>query len=288
MLERRSIRRFAVVCLPHLCDQWQTEIKDKLGLDAVIIRTNTQARLDREIQGDVSVYSYYPYQIISIDFIKSDTRRQVFVNECPELVIVDEAHTCARPSGATKGQQQRHALVFDIAAKDNQHLVMLTATPHSGKPEEFHSLLGLLKPHFEQLDVATASQSERRELARNFVQRKRADVEKWMGEDTPFPERDPGEIDYKLSKKYAEFFDRVLDFARKLVTDKSGGQRQQRLHYWTALGLLRGVMSSPAAGVAMLQNRVSKLELADDSSLDNEDENWPRYSGAGSSGCRAG
>lgn len=94
MLERRVVRRFAVVCLPHLCDQWQAEIKDKLGLEAVIIRTNTQARLDREIQGDVSVYSYYPYQIISIDFIKSDSRRQVFINECPELVIVDEVHSC--------------------------------------------------------------------------------------------------------------------------------------------------------------------------------------------------
>ena len=272
MLERRSIRRFAVVCLPHLCDQWQTEIKDKLGLDAVIIRTNTQARLDREIQGDVSVYSYYPYQIISIDFIKSDTRRQVFINECPELVIVDEAHSCARPQGATKGQQQRYALVSDIASKADQHLVMLTATPHSGKQEEFHSLLGLLKPEYETLDVATASQQERRDLARYFVQRKRADVERWM-EDTPFPKRDPGEIDYKLSKKYAEFFDRILDFVRKLVTDPTEGKRQKRLHYWTALGLLRGVMSSPAAGIAMLQNRMGKLELAEDSAITEDEDN---------------
>ena len=274
MLERRSIERFAVVCLPHLCDQWQTEIKDKLGLDAVIIRTNTQARLDREIQGDVSVYSYYPYQIISIDFIKSDVRRHVFINECPELVIVDEAHSCARPAGTTKGQQQRYALISDIANKPNQNLVMLTATPHSGKPEEFHSLLGLLRPEFETMDVATSAQAERRELARFFVQRKRADVEKWMGEDTPFPKRDPGEIDYKLSKKYALIFDDILEFARKLVTpEQTEGTRQRRLHYWTALGLLRGVMSSPAAGIAMLQNRMSNLEVDEvDSATDEEDD----------------
>ena len=271
MLERRRIERFVVVCLPHLCDQWQTEIKDKLGLDAVIIRTNTQARLDRDIQGDISVYSYYPYQIISVDFIKSDTRRQVFINECPELVIVDEAHTCARPQGATKGQQQRYSLVSDIAAKDDQNFIMLTATPHSGKPEEFHSLLGLLRPDFEQLDVATASQKERRDLARYFVQRKRADVEKWM-EDTPFPKREPGEIDYKLSKNYGDFFDRILEFARKLVADTDEGKRQKRMHYWTALGLLRGVMSSPSTGIAMLQNRIKKLE-PDDSALADDNEN---------------
>ena len=74
LLERRKIKRFAVVCLPHLCEQWQDEIRDKLDLDAVIIRSNTQARLDRQIQGDTSVYDYYPYQVISIDFIKADAR----------------------------------------------------------------------------------------------------------------------------------------------------------------------------------------------------------------------
>ena len=105
LLERRKIKRFAVVCLPHLCEQWQGEIRDKLDLEAVIIRSNTQARLDRQIQGDTSVYDFYPYQVISIDFIKSETRRDVFIEQCPELVIVDEAHSCARPAGASASQQ---------------------------------------------------------------------------------------------------------------------------------------------------------------------------------------
>jgi SNF2 family DNA or RNA helicase len=71
LLERKKIKRFAIVCLPHLCDQWQKEIRTKLDIEAVIIRSNTQNRLDREIQGDTSVYDYYPYQIVSVDFIKS-------------------------------------------------------------------------------------------------------------------------------------------------------------------------------------------------------------------------
>ena len=134
LLERRKIKRFAVICLPHLCEQWQAEIRSKLDIEAVIIRSNTQARLDRQIQGDTSVYEYYPYQVISIDFIKSDARRDVFVEQCPELVIVDEAHTCARPAGASNSQQQRYHLVSRIAAKPGQQLILLTATPHSGKP----------------------------------------------------------------------------------------------------------------------------------------------------------
>ncbi len=261
LLERRKIRRFAVVCLPHLCEQWQQEIRDKLDIEAVIIRSSTQARLDRQIQGDASVYDYYPYQVISIDFIKSDTRRDVFIEQCPEMVIVDEAHTCARPSGAAASQQQRYHLVSRIAKKPNQQLIMLTATPHSGKPEEFHSLLGMLGARFETLDLPNSSQAERRDLARFFIQRKRADVEKWMGEDTPFPTRDSFEWPYDLSRSYSQFFEQILDFARKLIApDLFRGQK--RVQYWTALALLRGVMSSPAAGVEMLSTRLANLAAA--------------------------
>jgi superfamily II DNA or RNA helicase len=262
LLERRKIRRFAVICLPHLCEQWQNEIQDKLDLEAVIIRSNTQARLDRQIQGDTSVYDYYPYQVISIDFIKSDVRRDVFIEQCPELVIIDEAHTCARPAGASSSQQQRYHLISRLARKPNQQILMLTATPHSGKQEEFHSLLGLLRSDFETLDLPNSSQTQRRELARFFVQRKRGDVEKWMGEDTPFPNRDAFEIDYSLSLGYKNFFEDMLDFAKHLITPDpiKGGQR--KVQYWTALALLRGVMSSPAAGVEMLNTRLSGLAKA--------------------------
>lgn len=259
LLERRKIKRFAVVCLPHLCDQWQEEIRAKLDIEAVIIRSNTQARLDRQIQGDASVYDYYPYQIISIDFIKSDSRKDVFIEQCPELVIVDETHTCARPAGASASQQQRFHLISRLAQKPGQHMLLLTATPHSGKPEEFQSLLGLIDPKFEALDLPSSSQSQRRELAQHFVQRKRADVEKWMGEDTPFPRREAFEWPYDLSRPYAAFFDEMLAFARKLVDPDGERDRKKRVQYWTALGLLRGVMSSPEAGVKMLDARLGKI-----------------------------
>lgn len=269
LLERRIIRRFAVLCLPHLCDQWQEEIRAKIGIEAVVIRSNTQARLDREIHGDASVFQHFPFQVLSIDYIKSDARRDVFVSQCPELVILDEAHTCARPSGASPGQQQRHDLMRRIAEKDEQHLVMLTATPHSGKPEEFQSLLGLLHRDFAELDLPMATPEQRKRLAKHFVQRRRGDVLKWMGEDTPFAKREAGEISYELGQSYATLFDQVLDFARKLVSTDSGSEREQRVHYWTALGLLRGIMSSPAAGAEMLRNRLESTTTEQDDNQEN-------------------
>jgi superfamily II DNA or RNA helicase len=270
MLERRLIKRFAVVCLPHLCDQWQEELKAKFDIDAVVIRSNTQARLDREIQGDTSVFEFYPYQVISIDYIKSEQRKNVFISECPELVIVDEAHTCARPAHALKNQQKRYSLIYDLAQKEGQHLVLLTATPHSGKPDEFQSLLGLLQPDYESIDLPSATQTQRRALAQNFIQRKRADVEKWLDETTPFPHRDSKEAAYKLSPPYLKLFADVLEFARKLIASNTTSAYQQRLHYWTALALMRGVMSSPAAGIDMLKHRLDRLDLAEELVADEE------------------
>lgn len=260
LLERREIQRFAIIVLPHLCEQWQQELKDKFGIEAVIIRSNTQARLDREIHGDISVYQFYPYQIISIDYIKSDQRREVFISECPELVIVDEAHSCTKPSFADTSQQQRHQLIKDISAKKDQNLILLTATPHSGKPEQFNSLLSLLNPKYLNLNLAQADQKDRRELARYYVQRRRGDIEKsYAGEDTPFPERDPGEYSYDLSDAYMNFYDKMCKFAFGITQTDEGHAGRQRLRYWTALSLLRGVMSSPAAGVKMLKNRMQKV-----------------------------
>jgi len=290
-LERRVIERFAIIVLPHLCEQWQAELQDKFGIEAVIIRSNTQARLDREIPGDASVFYHYPYQIISIDYIKSDIRRQVFIQECPELVIVDEAHTCTIAAGSQSAQQQRYRLIRDISRKPDQHMIYLTATPHSGKADQFSSLLGLIKPKYESLDLARANQNQRKDLAKYYVQRRRADVEKWMNEETPFPKRDAGEFQYELSDKYSQFYDDILDFALGLTRSGDLHEGRKRLRYWTALALLRGVMSSPAAGVEMIKNRINKkaadeevdssIETADNPILDDDYEKANDYTPSG-------
>lgn len=258
LLDRGEIKRFAVVCLPHLCDQWQDELLSKFGIEAVVVRTSTAARLDRMIRGDQSIFKFFPYQVISIDYIKSEQRKQIFLNDCPELVVVDEVHTCAKPTGAHVAQQQRYHLLHDISLKEKQRLIMLTATPHSGKEEEFRSLLGLLNHGFEGLDLTTASQEQRRTVADHFVQRKRDEVARWMGEDTTFPNRRASEDPYQLSPRYKKLFSDILNFAHGLIESPSQNRRAQRLQYWTALALLRGVMSSPRSGSEMLRKRALK------------------------------
>lgn len=259
LLDRRVVERFAVICPPHLCEQWRYELASKFGIEAVVIRSSTQASLDRGIRGDASVFRFYPFQVISVDYIKSETHRRQFVNECPELVIVDEAHTCARPSGASETQQQRYRLLREIADRQDQGLILLTATPHSGKTEEFQSLLGLLDRRYEAWNLMAAGEQERRELAEHYVQRRRKDVEVWQGryssERTAFPHRDPREIAYTLSPAYLGFYQRLHALVRGLVGGAAQDQAAHRIRYWSALTLLRGAMSSPDCGVEMLASR---------------------------------
>jgi superfamily II DNA or RNA helicase len=266
--ERKEIKQFAIVCLPHLCDQWQEEIKSKFGIEAVIIRSGTATVLERKIRAHENIFRAYPFQIISIDYIKSGHKRQVFIDHCPELIIVDEAHTCAKPAGANNAQQLRYHLLHDIAAKAHQHLLLLTATPHSGKQAEFQSLLGLLNPSFEKTDIVTATEEQRKEIAKCFIQRRRADVLNWLDEETKFPERNSEDQSYEIGEAYASIFNDILTYARELVVSNIDDNRKQRYSYWDALALLRGVMSSPASGIAMLEKKARKKGLQEDSDED--------------------
>lgn len=285
LLERGTIKTFAVLCPPHLCEQWQKELADKLDIDAVIIRSSTAAALERKIVGDdtLNAFNYYPYQVISIDYVKNGAlKNSSFLRDVADLVIVDEAHTCTKNVDTNKKSQsqQRYELLENIAANDAQHLVLLTATPHSGKDGEFKSLLGLVNAEFETYDFSNLTVSEKRKVAGHFIQRKRKNIEKWLDEETPFPKRTTEELPYTLSasSEYFKLYQEVLKFARGISTE-GVAENKARIKYFAALSLLRGVMSSPAAGYEMLQKRKSKLsedeEFTDESVKDNPTiERW--------------
>jgi len=258
LLDRGEVKRLAVLCPPHLCDQWQQELGEKFHIDAVVVRSGTASKLERNIPNDSHIFSYYRHLIVSLDYAKADRRRASFITHCPDLVIVDEAHTCARSNSKTTSQQQRHQLIQEISHKQERHLLLLTATPHSGIEESFLSLLGLLKPEFAQLTLNKLREQQRDNLRSHFIQRRRADVKLWLGNETPFPQRDSLEQPYKLSKEYKALFEDVYDFARGLIKNTTAemSHAQRRGRYWSALALIRCVMSSPAAAIATLSKQI--------------------------------
>jgi superfamily II DNA or RNA helicase len=266
LFDRGEIRRMVVLCPPYLCDQWQKELAEKFNLDAVIIRSGTIGQLEnRKTDKAQSIYQYYPIQIASIDFLKTARNRHQFLLYCPDFVIVDEAHGAANATQGNQAQQQRHELLRDIAANKDRHLVLLTATPHSGIEAAFQSMLSLVQPQFGEWDIANLDEARRIELARHFVQRTRRDIETdWEGEHC-FPQRKPDDKTYRLSPAYLELFHKTYEFCSEMVrTGQSLNRRQQRVRYWGALALLRCVMSSPAAALAALATRHDNLSEAED------------------------
>src|SRR5262249_289727 len=154
-----------------------------------------------------------------------------------------------------------------IAADQSRHVVLVTATPHSGNEEAFRSLLSLLDTDFADLptDLDRAERlGIRRKLARHLVHRRRADIRHYLETDTPVPERKDKEATYSFDNEYRALFDDILAFAREYVSSSEDGQRRRRVRYWSALALLRCVSSSPAAAAATLRSRAAVDQAADD------------------------
>src|SRR5581483_9400917 len=264
LLDQGDVRRLAVLCPPHLAEQWQAEMSDKFHLDAELVLSGTAARLERDLAYGTSLFERYPLTVVSTDYIKSDRRRDDFLRAAPELVIVDEAHTCTDASAGRGGRHQRYQLVSGLARDPQRHLLLVTATPHSGKEDAFRALVGFLDESFRDLPEDLTSDEkarERRRLARHMVQRRRADIEHYLA-DTPFPKREVREETYSLTADYRALFEKVLAYARETVADAAGGTHRQRVRWWAVLGLLRALASSPAAAAATLRNRASTADTA--------------------------
>lgn len=247
-LDRGAARRIGVLCAPHLCQQWADELESKFGVSAAVVQSSTVRRLERGLpRADMSIYRHYPHLVMSVDFVKSERHKAAFLADAPDFIIIDEAHTAARQSGIGGARHRRYELARELARDPKRHLVLATATPHSGVEERFRSLLGLLD---ESLDVDDPPRSK---LLPYFVQRRRSDLAAWLGAETPFPERESSERAYSMSPDYLRLYESALRYCREFVS--TGGERRRRVRYWAALSILRCVLSSPGAARAVLENR---------------------------------
>ncbi|MEP7161076.1 MAG: helicase-related protein [Dermatophilaceae bacterium] len=267
LLATGEVQRMTVLCSPALAEQWQGELSSKFGIDPELVLPSTVRRLERDLSVGESLFERHPFTVVSTDFIKSESKQHEFLRTCPELVIVDEAHTCVADGGPLAGRQRhrRHELLRQVVADPERHLILVTATPHSGKDEGFRALLALLDPELGTVSLDSVAGRER--LARHFVQRRRQDIrtfvarERGFREETRFPEdRETREAPYRLTSAYRELFNEALDFARDEArgagaADGSGSAVRERVTWWSMLALLRTLASSPAAAAATLRMR---------------------------------
>jgi superfamily II DNA or RNA helicase len=265
LLDRGEIDRTAVLCPPHLVDQWVGELETRFHIRPVAVTAANAKRLENGIPPGESIFTTFPHTVVSLDYIKSESRRHFFLHTCPGFVIVDEAHTCAATG---QGRHQRYELLKGLAESATRHLVLLTATPHSGDEQAFYRLLGLLDPAFEGIAVATGDERARlrERLSQHFVQRRRPDIAEWK-EGELFPRREIKELTYRLTGAWEKFFEAVLDYCATVVEAAGPDETRQRLNFWGTLALMRCVASSPAAAVQALRTRAGMDSAAPDQEL---------------------
>jgi len=274
LIDRGEADRFTVLCPPHLVDQWIAELAEKFDIDAVAVTSSRARALERGLSLSESIFGVYPYTVVSLDYIKADTRRDAFADACPGLVIVDEAHTCV--GGTERGTQQRFALLQRLAEDQSRHMLLLTATPHSGNQDAYARLLSLLHSELAAeppASDANALERYRRRLAQHFVQRRRPDIMDNWGASRAFAKPMKLDAPYTLTGDFQRFQEDVLDYCVGVAT-RSDGERARRLAFWGTLALMRCVGSSPAAAVSALKNRLAGMadEAALESAILDEEE----------------
>ena len=151
---RGLIKRILIVCPSGLVTQWEQEMDEKFGEEFHIILPSDYDTI-RKLTGNEDIYGQFQQVISPMDSIKplesrvgwsqekvteyNEERIYSIVNAGWDLVIIDEAH---RIAGST-GEVARHKLGKLLAAS-SPYLLLLTATPHSGKTEPFLRLIRLL------------------------------------------------------------------------------------------------------------------------------------------------
>lgn len=262
LYDRGEVAALAVLCPPHLVEQWVQELDQRFHLKATAVTASSAARLERGLPINESIFTVYPFTVVSLDYIKSERRRHDFVRAFPELVIVDEAHTCTNPGA---GRHLRYELLRALSENRARHMVLLTATPHSGDEDAFYRLLGLVDPEFSALrDLADDSRTRLRErLALHFVQRRRPDIDEWM-DASIFPQREVTELKYRLGGPWEAFFEEILAYCADVTSAAGTDERRQRLTFWGTLALMRCVSSSPAAAAQALRTRMGLDAEADE------------------------
>ena len=154
--------------------------------------------------------------------------------------------------------QNRFALLDALAKDSERHIIMLTATPHSGDNEAFGNLLSLIKPEFAELagSLGNTENPLRAEFANHFVQRRRKDIEEWK--DTHlFPNRLIKDFTYKLSGEWGVFFEEVRTYCLGIAekAEKEQGDKA-RMMWYAALALLRCISSSPESAKQLFKRLI--------------------------------
>lgn len=278
LMARQRAERVLFIVPAALREQWKEALDYFFHLPAHIISTRHRREMERQLPVGANPWEYYRVLITSVDYAKQPAIRNQILEQKWDAVVVDEAHLVAKPhqSNRQRVSMERWELAKRLASSERvRHLLLLTATPHSGYSDSFASLLRLL-------DVgAVRGEAHQpvimRKVARRHVcQRRRQDVEKWFegaSNRSPFPQRDQAEVIVVPSSFEKEAIDAVEAYGEEVLRHaQKAGKQAHTLATWTVLHLHKRALSSPEALRCSLRNRRASLQARLDNQLAASEE----------------
>ncbi len=264
LLLRGDLKRCLIVAPGSLVGQWHDELWEKFGVEFHVL-TNADVAAARD--GDP--FRNHPLLICRLDQLaRSEELNAVLADNEYDLVVVDEAHRMAAHRFGVEIKKTKRYVLGELLGRIARNLLLMTATPHAGKPEDFQLFMALLDSDqfvagdtSDGLHVADVSDMMRRVIKENLL---RFDGRRL------FPERHAYTVPYKLSKPEMDLYDAVTEYvaeemgrAERLKAEGEG-RKGNRVGF-AATVLQRRLASSPEAIFQSLNRRHRRLQdmLAD-------------------------
>ncbi len=254
LMLRGDLQRCLIVVPGNLVEQWQDELYQKFQLPFEIL---TNDRINAARSGNA--LSEMSLVIARLDKFSRDEELQAKLKQTDwDLVVIDEAHKCSASvfGGEVKYTKRYH--LAELLAEKTRHLLLLTATPHNGKEEDFQLFMALIDPdRFEGKYREGTHEVDASDLMRRLVKEK---LLKFDG--TPlFPERRAYTVTYELSDLEALLYEQVTSYVREEFNRAEKLNKEKQGTVGFALTVLqRRLASSPEAIYQSLRRRRERLE----------------------------
>jgi SNF2 family DNA or RNA helicase len=255
LIMRADARRILIVAPGSLVEQWREEMFEKFGLEFRIFTKDLEAATPSG-----NPFEDLDHLIVRLDqMARNEGLQDKLCAAGWDLVVFDEAHKLAAHFYGTKLEKTGRFELAERLGAQTRHLLLMTATPHNGKEEDFQLFLSLLdSDRFYGKFRDGVHKVDCSDLMRRMVKEK---LVKFDG--TPlFPERRAYTLNYELSDLEAALYEAVTEYVKTEMgkADQLEGKRKGSVGF-ALTALQRRLASSPEAIFQSLKRRRERLEL---------------------------
>lgn len=254
LIMRSDAQRILIVTPGSLCGQWQDELREKFGLEFTIF-----SREQQELASTGNAFAQNDQLIARLDQLsRSEELQEKLKATHWDLIIVDEAHKLSASFTGNEVKKTARFQLGELLGSICRHFLLMTATPHNGKEEDFQLFLSLLDgDRFYGKFREGARRVDVSDLMRRLV---KEELLKFDGTRL-FPERRAYTANYELSDAEALLYANVTEYVRNEMNraDKLDGKTKNSIGF-ALTQLQRRLASSPAAIYESLRRRRKRME----------------------------